>query len=1049
MAKLVRAERKKKIGPVGVVQMTGLRQMGEAMGTIGAAADQAHSVFTELAKQEAIEEEKLEFNKFSKLPSQERQAVIQKQIDEQKKENGELVYQENSMGRPQPLVPDQIPTRDTGIWSGVRAQTWNKMASEWNAMKAGNQIDRFINTKLSEQFASNNFNPTKFEQEVTAYADAVIQNTDIQAAASTRMLFDKSLHDGFNQLTSKRLARDELEWQAEHKVISDRFQSIIADAIRNNGVYDQALPDIAKGAWFHEMRKLEKAGIPVSAYPAQFEKFAKNYHIAGITYELNQKFGKAKTAVEVDAIAEKTYQDIALAKTDELQIPTLQFDPATNEVTIAKAPFSSLYDTPEEQDAAVKSWIEIVKSNQQLKTAINTLQISAMENTIMGKLNQAMLASEKEDHDSANRHMADLFKMFDGNKNADFNKIIRQGLGWLFKTKDFARGKVSEGLANIYSDEGEGVLDRLKKYASQAQLDEFDAYFPPVTEENFNNMKDNLDPLSVARQTKSKIVKLMEILGRTGKANKGYESYLNSYSQGERPEVSKSDQGHAQTLVNDMASGQGHIPDNETWIAFQHNAQENLTESNITIDLTRQIASQANIPLSFVNRARKIIQDVNAPPSQKQAVLKWYRAMKRENMFSRAELKENFDPKLFEALEWGYEQVELLDSAQISASVVQDMSLIYRNEKEIPMMGKESKTIATFADELDKVGNRWLSSDVPLLPIHKQTIAGMANKIKANNTSLSDEDAFDKAVDQFQKKNFISSWGIRGDQAWVKDPIERQYKNLVEIKGDKVKTGNLKTVLREQMRGMGDLKIGYETFISVDDLNFPDDPVNQGKGMQVRFMKSFEGSNVYTAYVAAFDPANPDASVQYVPITNEFGPIQIDVTHQNNIEGRRKKAVDYVTTMRNTREKFAQGLLTNIATFVDQGSFVGEAIDPAVWDSVVSSVQAQADVKALDEYLARLDKEQLNFDPEIFKMYQMAPLRTKVEDIMNLAKAMEQEEADSFAKLPKERQIEILKDYNLDKIRPQLEQYFELNLYSPESIMGTDYEQTMEPEGGA
>lgn len=1045
MAKLIRAKRQAQTKPVGIVQMSGLRDMGNAMGQVAQLGDQGIRTFGELAKNQAIEETQLEFAEFSRKPSQERQRIIQQQNDEIAKGNGEVVYQENSLGKPQPLVPDQIPTRDTGIWSGVKAQTWNKMASEWNAMKAGSQINRFASTKISEQLASGNFNPTKFEQELTAYSDAVIANTDMRAAPATRILLDKTLNDGFNQLTAKALAKDELIWQQQHKVVADEFQSIIANTIREKGVYDSGLPMIAQGAWYHEMRKLEKAGIPQTEYATRFQKFAKDFHIAGITYVLNQKFGQAKTATEVDAIAERTLQDIAKAKTDAMDIPTLQLDVNTGQVSLVKAPFSNLYKTPAELEETTKAWMDIVKTNMTLKTQIKDLQLAAMETSFIGELNNAMIAAEKGNFGEAERLETALFKRFERIDSPDYNKLIQSGLRWMLKAQDFRQGKVSEQLAQVYATESDAIIDRLKSYLNESQLDEYQTLYGPVTEKNFQNLRDGMNPTTIAAANKAKIVKLLEILNRKDAGSKGWVEFTDAtMGRGERLPVTETNKKQAQTFVNLKADQLGYIPEGEVYVPFQHNPENNTTEVNISTDLVRGISSSGQIPNVFVNRARAILQNIDGPPSQKQAVLKFYRTLKQENLYSRAELKSNFTEELFDALEYGYTQVEDMDVSMLSANVTTDMALFLRGEKELPKP-KISTTIAANKDAIQKIGSRWFSSDTPVLSNHANYIANLAIKYQANDQSLDDESAFDMAVDQFQKKYKVSNWGIRGANTWVRDPIERKYPNLVEINGSDVKTGNLKTLIRRQLSESGDIKIGLDTSVNVDDLTFPDDPLNQGKGYQVHFMKPHDNATYYNAYVKVFDPANPDAPIQPVPVTNEFGLVQIDLSKENAYEGKRKEALGYIKTMQKQRQAIADGALAKVATFAEQNDLTTGIVDPAVWSNVVSSVEAQQDVRDLQELWNKIDKQALNFDPEILKMYQSAPLRMRVKDVINLTQAMEKEEADNFKDLPVERQIEILKDYDLDLIRPQLERYFNLNLYTPDSIMGTDYTETMEP----
>jgi len=1066
MAKLIRQKRQNKVSPIGVVKMTGLRQMGQAMGQVGQFANEVRVEATKFAEQEKINEYTDKLDYLQSRPDEEIDQIMAEQQAALEKGEPTSYYKSNSLGRLQkigkeedgsPIVSGQIATMDLGGWAPTYAKEWNRRANEWNAMKAGNQIASFIAKAEADQMKPDGeLNPAIFQSTVNAYIDKVVANTDLRAAGAVRLSVDAKNREAYQRIHAARDAKDLELYKQQHSIVDEDLRARLLKGIKDNGSDDEGVPLLARGLLQHRLRGWQKFKLEPFQIAENVEKFIQEFQIASSVNAINKRFGSAKTGAEVEAIAEQTLNEIREAKYNQVQVDTIAVDPKTFEVTFAKTNFSDLYDTPEKQEAAIKQYIDIVKTEMDLTNNIKKLSLSAFETAYTGLLNEITIAATNQDFDLVEKKRNELFKMLQG-KDEDYNEVVQKGLRSMVSATNFAYTEKDKQLAEVRNAEWNQLIPELKKYLNINQLEEYNNFFP-IRDEAWQNAQKNMSPQDAARSNKARLMKIYDLLYRGKSKNKSLDKWQEAVTMGYQLDPSAAMQDQAQAYVDNIARVSMGLPDDEVWPPFKYDPISGKAESLETTRLTRAVAPQQNVPTRIADVAKSIAQSVGNPQDpnteglykRKEAVVQWFRTISDDNVYTPAALRNALGDKVYNALNHASKQMAYMGDFMSSNTVLDKMTTYIQEPDKLVQITSSWKTTATkWSDIITAAPEKWgfFNDDPPLNNVHLNEITFIANSIADRDQSGKDQEEIVKeAVAKFKKNWTPSDWSLKGKGAWTRDPIDKQYSHIQNTaKGD-----TLNIVLREKLSKL-DLRAGdgsdvLGTKINAEDLVFPNQDAASDGGVRISFAPAYKdnGAQIYRPYVRTTDNL-------YIPLTHNNAPIDIDLTTENSFEQKRETALNAVNAAIKQRQSIADGALSKVRNFFLLRGWNEDVIHPDIWNSVVDQLEAQQDVIDLTLERDRIQKEAFNFQSDPYQMYNKNPLQMRISDIINMAKAMEAEEAENFGALSKERQFEILSKYKLRDLKPFIEAYYnkgyEMPSYVTDGMTKEGIDATREPVG--
>lgn len=1024
MAKLIRQKRENKVSPIGVVKMTGLRQMGQAMGQVGQFADEVRVEATKALEQVKLNEANDRLDYLQSLPSQELDRVMAEQQAAEKEGRGELVYQENSLGRPQPLVQGQIPTKDVGPWSPTWMRQWNRRANEWNALKAGNQISNFIFKEKQRQIESGEFNPDAFEKSVATYTDAVVKNTDMRAAGAVRMAVDADIHKGYQELYKLRHDKDTELYNAEHAVVDRKFKGLIHNAIVDGGVNDKGLPLLIKGAWQHKLRKLEKDGAGEGEIAIEFEKFARDFHTSGITHQINHELKSVKTLGELGEFTEETLTKITNVALGRKTIPSLQIDAATGDISLTEVNFADVYPTFAEQETVAKGWRDLVKTKFQLAQEVQKMRVESLQyqfNEMMFRKRQAVNSGDANLIAATDKEMLDFINQ---ERNSDFAEFQDKALKNWVASRTFAETEGNRQFAMETADGAEGSLEELEGMMPEAMRKQYEALYQ-LDSEDLKRLGDGMSPSKLAQAYQARIGWIQSQL--TSKPSTSSVELAQAMDTGGRLKHTKKLGTEAQKMVNAFAAANNIPLRNGIYRPFEYNQETNEAEFQHAIRFTRMFARTGVMPSQIIGRVRDIAMNTGTGVSnaEKESVVRWYRAVRNSRMFTKDELKGILGERTNNALDYAYNSIQDAGMPSASDAVIGNMTRIASGEIQLDQISPSGKIPQDLQTIITEQSDRWFG-DVGNVPDQMRTDVGkLANIIRnsAEGQTLDNEEIVEKAVEQAKKKWAVSNWGIKGKDTWSKEPIDQYYKNLPD---DGSPTSPLNQIIRRQL-GDGKYTIGFDTPISMSDVSLPNEI---DKESQMFFVSDYsvDGKRIYTPYIRV------QMGNQVVPyaLLKDGYPVMLDLSAEDAFEGRRKAARQTILDVIETRKDMREIAMNKFAVSGFMGSergFVESGITNEKVMAMRDIVEMSDDIRLLESELKDLEtRAVLNFDQKIFDMYRENTLSTRLSDVIKLQTAMNHYEFDNWLEIPNERKVEIIKKYNLSDLKAPIKKYFGIDI---------------------
>lgn len=1042
MAKLIRQKRQNKVSPIGVVKMTGLREMGNAMAQVGQFADdvrvQATNAFDQMKQNEVNDQ----LDYITSRPDEEIDQIMSDQAAKlERGEKGDL-YKTNSLGRLQKVtqeqegevsVSGQIATKDLGPWSPNYLKLWNRRANEWNAMKAGNQIRSFVAKAEAEQTREGGrLNVDEYMDSVSTYVDQVVKNTDMKAAGAVRLSVDKDIREAYQRIWNARDKKDMELYLTEHKEVQTNLANAIYKGIKDNGSEDEAMPLLVTGYWQHMNRKFQKLNYSETEIAKEFDNFRKQFNVSAEVNTLNKMFGDAKTQADVEAIAARNLKKIRSAKTNDIVVPTLQLDTQTGAVSVVNAPFSELYPSPDEQEKVLKSYQTLIKSEMELSTQVNNLELDAFERTYTGLLKEMRIASDSNQPDIAMQKQKELFAMLSDQDDATYNAAVLKGLKLLTREQNFGFTQQSRQLAILQNAEWNELIPELKKYLGVNDLKQFEVFFP-INGEAWQEMQKGLSPETAATGNKARLTKIFEFLYGSRQKNKGLDEYSNALRQGIQLEHTEKRSKYADENLNTIARAVEGLPDDETYQPFRYDPTTGKAEFLTTKKLTDQISNAGVLPFSVSNAMRTIVTSTGAREGvggaegfyqQKQAVLSYFRMIRDEGVYTDTNLRKALGDEVFNALVYSSKNIRLMGDFIGSTTVLDKMAEIANlpTNENVKITSGWKETAKKWPNIIEDASVRLgLFNDLPPLNnVHMSDISYIANQLADRDQTGKDQEEIAKeAIEIFKKTYKPSNWGIKGgvgqEEVWTKNPINKYYSHI--------KDDDLTNLLREKLSAMN-LRVGsgetqFGTQINAEDIVFPG---MSGKGPRIAFSPSYReaGKQIYRPYILG-------SLGQYIPLTDGNNLIDIDLSEENMYEQKRATAIDLIQQNIDHRQSVADGNLREVGNFFKLKSkkgFSEDVIPAEVWQGITSQVEAQEDIIALTKEKNRIENMKGRFNSDPYEMYNRNPLQMRITEIMTLAKAMETEEAENFGELSKERQFEILSKYKLQRLQKFIEAYY-------------------------
>ena len=1024
MAKLIRQKRQNKVSPIGVVKMTGLREMGNAMAQVGQFADDVRVEATKVLEQTKLNEANDRLDYLQSLPSQELDRVMAQQQAAEKEGKGELVYQENSLGRPQPLVQGQIPTKDEGPWSPTWVRQWNRRANEWNALKAGNQISDFIFKEKQKQIESGEFNPDAFEKSVATYTDAVVKNTDMRAAGAVRMAVDADIHKSYQELYKLRHDKDTELYNAEHAVVERKFKGLIHNAIVDGGVYDKGLPLLIKGAWQHKLRKLEKDGAGEGEIALQFEKFARDFHTSGLTHQINHELKSIKTLGELGEFTEDYLTKITNVALGRKNIPSLELDVATGDIALTEVSFADVYPTLPEQEAVAKGWRDLVKNKFELAQELQKMRVESLQyqfNEMMFRKRQAVNSGDADLIAATDKEMLDFINI---DRNSDFAEFQDKALKNWVASRTFAETEGNRQFAMETADGGPDALEKLEKMMPETMRKQYKNLWQ-LNAKDLKRLGDGMSPAKLAQAYQARISWIQS--QRASKPSKSSIELARAMDTGERLNHTKKLGTEAQAIVNAFAAANNIPLRNGVYRPFEFNQETNEAEFQDAIRFTRMFARIGVMPSQIIGQARAIVLDTGMGVSnpQKEAVVRWYRDIRNSRMFTKNELKGILGEKFNNALDYAYNSIQDAGMPSASDAVIGNMTRLANGEIELDKISPSGKIPQDLQTIITEQSDRWFG-DVGNVPDQMRTDVGkLANIIRnsAEGQTLDNEEIVEKAVEQAKKKWAVSNWGIKGKDTWSKEPIDQYYKNLPD---DGSPTSPLNQIIRRQL-GDGKYTIGFDTPISMNDVSLPNEI---DKESQMFFVSDYsvDGKRIYTPYIRVL---MGNQVVPYALLKDGY-PVMLDLSAENALEGQRKQARQTILDVIETRKDMREIAMNKFAINEFMGSergFVESGITNEKVMAMRDIVEMSNDIQLLESELKNLEtRAVLKFDQKIFDMYRENTLSTRLSDVIKLQTAMNDYEFNNWLDVPNERKVEIINKYNLSGLKAPIKKYFGIDM---------------------
>jgi len=1018
MAKLIRQKRENKVSPIGVVKMTGLRQMGQAMGQVGQFADEVRVEATKALEQVKLNEANDRLDYLQSLPSQELDRVMASQQAAEKEGKGELVYQENSLGRPQPLVQGQIPTKDVGPWSPTWMRQWNRRANEWNALKAGNQISNFIFKEKQRQIESGEFNPDAFEKSVATYTDAVVKNTDMRAAGAVRMAVDADIHKGYQELYKLRHDKDTELYNTEHAVVDRKFKGLIHNAIVEGGVYDQGLPLLIKGAWQHKLRKLEKDGAGEGEIAIEFEKFARNFHTSGITHQINHELKSVKTLGELGEFTEETLTKITNVALGRKTIPSLQIDVATSDISLTEVNFADVYPTFAEQEAVAKGWRDLVKNKFQLAQEVQKMRVESLQyqfNEMMFRKRQAVNTGDADLIASIDKEAQDFVNM---ERSSDFAEFQDKALKNWFASRTFAETEGNRQFAMETAEGSEGSLEELESMMPEAMRKQYEQLYS-LDAEDLQRLGDGMSPSKLAQAYQARIGWIQSQL--TSKPSTSSVELAQAMDTGGRLKHTKKLGTEAQKMINAFAASSNIPLRNGIYRPFEFNQETNEAEFQHAIRFTRMFARTGVMPSQIIGQVRDIaMNQTGVSNPQKEAVVRWYRAVRNSRMFTKGELEGILGKRTNDALDYAYNSIQDASMPSASDAVIGNMTRLANGEIQLDQISPSGKIPQDLQTIITEQSDRWFG-DVGNVPDQMRTDVGkLANIIRnsAEGQTLDNEEIVEKAVEQAKKRWAVSNWGIKGNDTWSKEPIDKYYKNLPDNGSP---NSPLNQIIRRQL-GDGKYTIGFDTPISMNDVSLPNE---MDKESQMFFVSDYsvDGKRIYTPYIRV------QMGNQVVPfaLLKDGYPVMLDLSAENAFEGQRKQARQTILDVIDRRKDMRDIAMNK---FIGGASIaMAEGVQKENMMAMRDIVEMSDDIRLLESELKNLEtRAVLNFDQKIFDMYRENTLSTRLSDVIKLQTAMNNYDFDNWIDIPAEKKVEIIKKYNLSSLKYPIKQYFGIDM---------------------
>jgi len=1024
MAKLIRQKRQNKVSPIGVVKMTGLREMGNAMAQVGQFADEVRVEATKVLEQTKLNEMNDRMAYITSLPDEEIDRIMADQKAREAEGKGELVYQENSLGRPQPLVSGQIATKDVGPWSPSWMREWNRKANEWNALKAGNQISAYVAQQEYDQIKGN-INPSQFKENVAAYTDAVVRNTDMRAAGAVRMTVDAEIHKSYNRVLQARKAKDDENYNIEHAIHDRKFNSLIDEAVSENGVYDQGLPLLVKGAWQHKLRKFSKDQLSPTQIGLEFEKFSRKFHEAGLLHVINNSLRNDATRKEIYESQESVLENIAQVAVGNQMLPSLQLNVETGDIEVAEAPFNEVYPTIAEQELALKGWRDLVKAKVDNVDTLIKVRLSVLQNefdTLLNNKRAAVLSKNPEMIAAAD---AAWNKFINIDRTEDYDAFeAKATVNWI-QSRAFAETEAGRGFAEQYISGAAESLAELEKIAPPSLRAQAKTMYQ-MDAEDLAKARD-IGPVKLAQRYQQQIQFYLSSLN--SKKSQSSEDLQNAFLTGEKLDHTKKLSKEAQSIVNSLATEQGLPTVNGIYVPFA-DIGDNKFEFQKAIQYTRMFSSVGVMPSQFMGQINKILEDEQVPAAQKEAVNRWYRSVKDSRMFTADRLDSIFGSKMRKALDYAYYAMGDSELPSGSAEVLRNQKLILADENLFNKLTPSGKINPDMQKILDEKSDEWFG--VKRIPDRMRSDWVKEMNIIRNSAkgeTMNNIDIAELAADNIEKKWKKSSWGIKGDDAWAKDPIDVYYKNL---ETNVSPTAPLKTIIRRQLEGR-ELTFSFDSKLDMNTVSLPTDPAHVDKTTQMFFVSDYsvDGRKIFTPYVRA----KVGNQVVHYAVMDKGYPVMIDLSPEDGFEAKRKEAIDAIEKTIERRTE-----MRDIAT----NKFIAQAaLNNGVSEENLMHLRDVAeysdDIAALSKEIRLLQTEgKLNFDNELFDMYRANSINTRLSDVLKLQNAMTEGEYEYWNEIPDRTKAHILKKYNLQSLYTPIKQWFGIDLREePEQIETT------------
>jgi len=973
------------IGPVGVVAMTGLRQQAQSFEGLSQAADMVRGIAVEELSKERVQKAEQDYvNKTLNLPSQNINDALGDDTTD---------YAPDAQGVPEPVsnMTSQIARKQVGLFSNSYVKRWNELADQHNYNQATIDIQGTLKGFEAEYMASNNFDFKGYHLKGTEYIKSTLETVNPQVRARVMLEAEKAFNTGYQNIRAAHLAKVEKDWDQSWAAKHELMLTDIETASSKYGVNDAGTQRLFYLSARHHVDKL-------NARKSTLEETINNISLDNsmmVRGEIIRRTNEMLADGKIDeAETLQLDQFIADLQSGRANISGYVYDLETGTVSVQEMNVNQFIPDPKSRDAFFSSLRSLVDVNRNLTIAGNKIDSTMLENGIYAVQSNYLTALQ-----SGNSEQIKIAKdAMDGFKKKILESTVenRSDLLWKYETQ---RIRI-DGVADSYAKEG-----------FQANV------LIPRMNENIEAGMAMLDPVNRARISRTwglddedaqELMRQMDAGDRLQyKANILTEIQTVLTAMTKPPTAADELRTMMRTGRNDTSEKFRDAADIEIGRAMTLSGMEwkpmymgsgGQPEWEQTMKIAAPFINTGNVPTSLAQTMRGAMTGGSNP--EVLAAYKMYQSLRDNPRISYDQIEAAIGKDAMRAFGVLHARYDISQEFPLSDLAVQSArdSLNAQESEMFKMTREQTNTARSYFEDKTKL---FLRTDDPRIP------SQMMNDLLTQTTYFIEQEGYD--FDSAQEKAWSrmlegvksgapTRWGLSEfgiNDRWNRYPAETAYRNL------STNPGFMRRVLRNKITSMGGMMVGDEI---IDSFHLPGDPTNIISDGSIEFRLAFDrrgstsengGLPIYKILAVSTDETVQGQIPVYSVVTDADGmPVQVDLSEENNLEGRRQDAlvqVDNQLSLMDAREAAAEQEYYSMtaSTGID---VTEETFEIAKQKLRPKLAEIEADREALRELKRRLQDSDRRISEAYLSDYMGESLRTKMAEITTQTQLVTEEE---------------------------------------------------------